>query len=1081
MSLLSHQSYANITTPLWLSNPVPELVLDGTPKITLSNDNGVLNINGTPLEDVSNWYQYSASNGIILMGDPLNPDNLQAVGGNLYFNGELLAQAGQISNVSDWSLYIAIQTVNMNNNAISNLSGINGLAMSNYLASNWSRYVALQNVDLCNFNLNNVGTINTSNVTGRNDLTISAYEPLDITSFADVNILAGGGNRGRVNITANSGLLGLQGEVRIVANGGDNGAVAFGGLVDISATTPVGLTPTLTSAIKFSAAGINSYAGAIPSIGSLAGYNFIYGTGGVNICAGIPSILPNFPTSTYIYGTGGVVLESGFGFDVKVKDSTLAVNIIKPDDLTVSNLLIRGRVNLTTSNQFVELEMVKNISFDSTATISGLSNVTMTNGNISNLSNLNNLAISNYLASNWSSFTALSNVNLGGCNISNVGDLQVATINGSAYPPTVPNWSTIPASQNVNMNNFSISNLVNINGIPYASGTNWSLYPALQGINMCNFNISNVSNIDLININGSPYNANAYSNWAFYPASQGVNISNFNISNITRAFFGTTSIRQGANILGSTTAGTETVQLLNSLGGTGGLRVETIAFQNNGGAVNDTVLSQVLDALSPPRMTVETNVSTGNTIAYLSDLPSLVSPVYDIYVAPNGNDTTGSGTNVSPYLTIGRALTKRATLSGSVEVAIQVSGGTYTESFSIPTNTYIVGVGSSEVRQPTNIVGTITYTGANGCANDITIDGNVVVNAGAGNVAVLNNVNITSGSGVVAVLVTTGNLFITESRVNSGTGDANGIVVNAGILTMRDVVVTHAGIGNAVVIGGTSTSSLIRQCYIACSSTSNIVGAIVRYETTATHSAEINFTRLAYGSATTDVGGNKCCIQFGNTASLTANVSQNILQCFGAVTGGTRIEVIQKTGAGTVGLTYGDNETIAPASFVASAITRSPMTRVDQAVYGCFVSTVTTTVTGANVPTLINHNLVEVNGNSVLSISGGNINLNRAGNYEVSTSIQFTKSSGGSDIVYFWFRINGVDVLRSGSAIRMTGNGAEVLGNVTAMISANAGDVLSVVFGSTDATLQVIAIGSQTTPMVVPAIPSCITNVKLLN
>ena len=51
----------------------------------------------------------------------LNEDNqainyLQAISGNLYFNNQLLAQANNIQDIGDWSLYPALQTINANNN-----------------------------------------------------------------------------------------------------------------------------------------------------------------------------------------------------------------------------------------------------------------------------------------------------------------------------------------------------------------------------------------------------------------------------------------------------------------------------------------------------------------------------------------------------------------------------------------------------------------------------------------------------------------------------------------------------------------------------------------------------------------------------------------------------------------------------------------------------------------------------------------------------------------------------------------------------------------------------------------------------
>jgi hypothetical protein len=975
MSALPNQSYANLDNPYWLKNPVPYLEISGTPSVVLTNDGGVLEVNGVPItgEPVSNWYEYPTANRIILFGDdPMTQDNLQAIDGFLYFNGELLAEAGQISNVGDWALYPALSNVNMNGSNI--------------------------------FNVCNVSNSNNLTVTG-NGVTISG-DNFVIISNAETNpafpssvlVEAKDGTGGTLNLRADKGLVTGGAVVNIEALAGDIAGYGWGGTVNIKAYSAPSIG--LTSKVTIEGAGVNSYAGAVPTIGSLAGYNFIFGNVGVNICAGVPSIFPNTPLTTYIYGTAGVTIESGLLGDVQVKDSDFGTRKLVPYYsalATPSNLVITGRSNVILANQYVVMSMVNNIDFESNAVITGLKSMTMSNGVI--------------------------------CNVSNI-------------------------------------NLSNINGVAYSPTSNWATFPALANVDMCNFNISNVGTINGITLEG-------LSNWANYPAVSNVDVGSNEI------YFTNKRIRQGAGY--QNVVGNSSIEFYTPITNASSGRMASVIFSKISGGVIDYTSDTLLYAFNvsnPARLQTQSQFGTEN-IAYLSDVG--VRPSFDIYVTPNGNDTTGDGSSQKPFLTIGRALTLRAGISSGVEVSIQVNSGTYTETFTIPSNTYVVGVVAGEVRQPTNVVGVVTFSGADCGFANITLLGSVVCNTGGG-VASLNAVNITSPSGDIAVTLTTGNLFMTECRVNSGLGNVQGIVCVAGTLNLRDVVVLHSGgsAQSAIVIGG-SCNSVIRQSYITMSSTSTLISPIIQFTTTSSVTNEINFCRLNYTSTAVDAGGNKCCIQFANiSGTITSQIANCILQCVGAVTGGNRIEAIQKTGAGSVNLTYGANETVSPASFISSGVTRVPMTRIDEGVYGCFASSITTTVTGANVPTLVNHNIVEV-GSGVLGISGGNINLNRAGNYEVSISIQLTKSSGGSDFVYFWLRLNGTDVLRSASTIRMTGNGAEVLANVTAMISANAGDALSVVFGSADNTVQAIAIGAQTTPMVVPAIPSCITSVKLLN
>ena len=217
---------------------------------------------------------------------------------------------GPAGNVSQWALYPAIVGVDMSGNSITNISNISG--------------------SFPNFN----GKI----------IDITADQGALISAYADVNITGQNGNRGRVNITGDAGFNnGVGGEVHILAEGGSVAGVGSGGLVEITATTNA-LTG-LSSAIKLNAASVLSYAGAVPTFGSLAGYNYIYGNAGVNICAGIPSVFPNIVGTNYLYGANplnaGTRIEGG-----------LATDTIEPFSAT-SGLVIKGTAGGSTSLQSI--------------------------------------------------------------------------------------------------------------------------------------------------------------------------------------------------------------------------------------------------------------------------------------------------------------------------------------------------------------------------------------------------------------------------------------------------------------------------------------------------------------------------------------------------------------------------------------------------------------------------------------------------------------------------------------------------------------------------------------------------------
>lgn len=116
MASLGNQTLANEFTSYYLTNPTDELGIrdpSNNTVVALTASGNELLINGAPInnEPVSNWSLYPAISNRIYM-DPSNI--LSNIGGDLYFNNELLAQAGQISNVADWSLYPAISNVNFN-------------------------------------------------------------------------------------------------------------------------------------------------------------------------------------------------------------------------------------------------------------------------------------------------------------------------------------------------------------------------------------------------------------------------------------------------------------------------------------------------------------------------------------------------------------------------------------------------------------------------------------------------------------------------------------------------------------------------------------------------------------------------------------------------------------------------------------------------------------------------------------------------------------------------------------------------------------------------------------------------------
>jgi hypothetical protein len=295
---------------------------------------------------------------------------------------------------------------------------------------------------------------------------------------------------------------------------------------------------------------------------------------------------------------------------------------------------------------------------------------------------------------------------------------------------------------------------------------------------------------------------------------------------------------------------------------------------------------------------------------------------YQIYVAPNGNDTQGDGSQQNPFLTIAKAITQRATITDTVEVSIIISSGTYTfVSITLTRNTYLVGVQTGEARQPVNITGNIILndtTGSMGISG-LEVVGNVSMTGLGGNYTVF-GCNISNST--TAISATTGTVFITECRVSSTSGTT---LNSSATTTIRDCNISTSGTG-ACVIGGASTT--IRQSVIQSSSASTGVQPLVNITNANTASIEIGFCKLEYLSTVTDVTGNKCCIKFAGTGIANASVYDCLLLCEGAITGGASIDCIQDTGAGAVNISYGQLIAGATAHHISSNSTKTQYTSV---------------------------------------------------------------------------------------------------------------------------------------------------------
>jgi hypothetical protein len=80
-------------------------------------------------ESAKNWYQFPSLNGQVLLNDSSGTEVLKAIGGDLFFNNELLAKAGDIQDIADWSLYPALATVELAGQSLTQANDISSVSV----------------------------------------------------------------------------------------------------------------------------------------------------------------------------------------------------------------------------------------------------------------------------------------------------------------------------------------------------------------------------------------------------------------------------------------------------------------------------------------------------------------------------------------------------------------------------------------------------------------------------------------------------------------------------------------------------------------------------------------------------------------------------------------------------------------------------------------------------------------------------------------------------------------------------------------------------------------------------------------
>ena len=176
----------------------------------------------------------------------------------------------------------------------------------------------------------------------------------------------------------------------------------------------------------------------------------------------------------------------------------------------------------------------------------------------------------------------------------------------------------------------------------------------------------------------------------------------------------------------------------------------------------------------------------------------------------------------------------------------------------------------------------------------------------------------------------------------------------------------------------------------------------------------------------------------------------------------------------TTGNTLG-KATLTAGSGIAITNGAAAITIASDKAYGSFYDTTTQTATVINTATAITFNNTDLSNGVYIGSPTSRIIVDSEGIYNFDTSFQIDKTSGGTAVFDFWFRLNGVDVANSASRIRIQGNNAEIFSSLNYFFDLNANDYVELMFSVTDLSVEVAAFPAAAPH---PGIPSMILTVQ---
>jgi hypothetical protein len=146
--------------------------------------------------------------------------------------------------------------------------------------------------------------------------------------------------------------------------------------------------------------------------------------------------------------------------------------------------------------------------------------------------------------------------------------------------------------------------------------------------------------------------------------------------------------------------------------------------------------------------------------------------------------------------------------------------------------------------------------------------------------------------------------------------------------------------------------------------------------------------------------------------------------------------------------------------------------------YGSFYDTTTQSQTTANTAKTMTFNTSASENGVTRGTPTSRIVVANSGIYNIQFSAQVEQSSGATEHIYIWLRLNGSNVAQTAGVVSIQGSSAQVLPAWNYVLQLAANDYIELVWSTTNTNAKLLAAAASSP---VPAIPSVILTVTQVN